>query len=321
MKKIDIREIDGFRLGTAENKEAGTGVTVILCENGATAGVDVRGGGPATRETDLLKPENMIQQIHGVVISGGSAYGLEAASGVMNFLEEKGIGFDVGVGVVPIVCGASLFDLAVGNGKIRPDREMGYEAANLAWAGIFKTGNHGAGTGATVGKYRGIHRCMKGGQGTAAVQIGELQVGAVTAVNALGDIFDEAGVQIAGLLSEDGTSLSSTSEEMQRDIDRRYNVFRGNTTISCILTNGKLTKAECTKLAAIAQDAYARRIRPVHTTADGDTIFVLSTNQVEVNFDALAVIATEQVEKAILDGVRSAEDAYGLKASKAFGFI
>lgn len=318
MKKIDIRDIQGFKLGNAENLEAGTGVTVVISEKGAAAGVDVRGGGPATRETDLLKPENMIQEINAVVISGGSAYGLESGSGVMNYLEEQGMGFDVGVGLVPIVCGASLFDLGVGDGSIRPDREMGYEAAQNAFEGKFRVGNRGAGTGATVGKYRGAGRCMKSGQGASAIQIGDLQVGAVTAVNALGDIFDEHGVQIAGLLSEDGQTLVSTSEEMKSDIARMYNVFKGNTTISCILTNGKLSKAECTKLAAIAHDGYARRIRPVHTTADGDTIFVMATGEVEANFDALAVLATEQIEGAIVNALESAEPAYGYKAARNF---
>ena len=318
MKKIDITGIRGFQIGNAENLQAATGVTAIIAEHGATAGVDVRGGGPATRETDLLKPENMVQQINAVVLSGGSAYGLEAGSGVMNYLEEKGLGFDVGVGIVPIVCGASLFDLVVGDSKVRPDREMGYAAAENAFAGIFDTGNHGAGTGASVGKYRGPQRMMKSGLGSSAVEVGELQIGAVSAVNALGDVFDQEGKQLAGLLSEDGSEMLSTSEAVKEDIARMFNVFKGNTTISCILTNGKLTKAECTKLAAIAHDGYARAIRPVHTTADGDTIFVMATGETEVNFDALAIMATEQIAAAIEDAVLRAEPAYGLKAASDF---
>ncbi|MGC2872185.1 P1 family peptidase [Ihubacter sp. mB4P-1] len=317
MKEINITDIKGFRIGSAENIEAATGVTVMLCEKGACAGVDVRGGGPATRETDLLKPENMVQEINAVVLSGGSAYGLEAACGVMDFLEEKGVGFDVGVGIVPIVCGASLFDLVVGDGKVRPDKAMGRKACENAFAGIFAEGNHGAGTGASVGKYRGPATMMKSGQGASAVQIGELQVGAVSAVNALGDIFAE-GRQIAGMLSPDGTTMASTSEAIKEDIARQFDIFKGNTTISCILTNGKLTKAQCTKLASIAHDGYARAIRPVHSTADGDTIFVMATGEVDVNFDALAVLATEQIEKAIVRGVETAEPAYGLKAARDF---
>lgn len=318
MKKIDITDIRGFRIGNAEDLDAATGVTAIIAEKGAVAGVDVRGGGPATRETDLLKPENMVQQINAVVLSGGSAYGLEAGSGVMHYLEEKGQGFDVGVGIVPIVCGASLFDLVVGDSKVRPDREMGRLAAENAFRGIFDVGNHGAGTGASVGKYRGPQQMMKGGLGASAVETGSLQIGAISAVNALGDVFDQKGRQLAGLLSKDGSEMLSTSEAVKEDIARMFDVFKGNTTISCIVTNGKLTKAECTKLAAIAHDGYARAIRPVHTTADGDTIFVMATGEVEVNFDALAIMATEQISAAIENAVLCAEPAYGLKAASDF---
>lgn len=318
MKKIDISEIKGFRIGNAEDIKAATGVTAIIAEHAATAGVDVRGGGPATRETDLLKPENMVQEINAVVLSGGSAYGLEAGCGVMTYLEEKGLGFDVGVGIVPIVCGASLFDLIVGDGKVRPDKAMGYAAAANAFDGKFESGNHGAGTGATVGKYRGPLRMMKSGLGTSAIEIGNLQIGAVSAVNALGDVFDQKGKQIAGMLSEDGDAMVSTSETIKEDIARMFDIFKGNTTISCIMTNGKLTKAQCTKLASIAHDGYARAIQPVHSTADGDTIFVMATGEIEVNFDALAIMATEQIQAAIEDAVLKAAPAYGLKAASDF---
>lgn len=318
MKNIDITDIKGFKIGNAEDVKAATGVTAIIAEQGATAGVDVRGGGPATRETDLLKPENMVQEINAVVLSGGSAYGLEASCGVMEFLEEKGLGFDVGIGIVPIVCGASLFDLVVGDPKVRPNKEMGRRAAENAFAGDFHRGNHGAGTGASVGKYRGPERMMKSGLGASAVEAGRLQVGAISAVNALGDVFGQKGEQLAGLLSEDKRSMVSTSEAVKDDIARMFDVFKGNTTISCILTNGKLTKAQCTKLAAIAHDGYARVIQPVHTTADGDTIFVMATGEVDVNFDALAVIATEQIVAAIEDAVLQAESAYGLKSASDF---
>lgn len=315
MKNIDITDIKGFKIGSAENLNAATGVTVIISEKGAVAGVDVRGGGPATRETDLLKPENMIQAINAVILSGGSAFGLEAGSGVMEYLEEKGIGFDAGIGIVPIVCGASLFDLAVGDGKVRPDKLMGRAACENAFAGKFIVGNHGAGTGASVGKYRGPIHMMKSGQGASAVEIGQLQVGAVSAVNALGDIFNRDGVQIAGLLSSDGKRLESTSESVKSDISSQFDVFKGNTTISCIVTNANLTKAQCTKLASVAHDGYARAIKPVHSTADGDTIFVMATGETDVNFDALAVIATEQIALAIENGVLTAESAYGLKSA------
>lgn len=275
MKNIDIKDIKGFKVGNAEDVIGGTGVTVIICEKGATAGVDVRGGGPATRETDLLKPENMIQEINGVTLSGGSAYGLEAACGVMEFLEDKGIGFNVGVGIVPIVCGASLFDLVVGNPKARPDKAMGKQACENANARDvrFQCGNHGAGTGATIGKYLGIERMIKSGLGAYAVEIGDLQCGAIVAVNALGDVFDhETGKQLGGILTEDKSKFDSTERLVLEDIAKEKNVFSGNTTISCVITNGKLTKAQCTKLASIVHDGYARSIKPVHTSADGDTI-------------------------------------------------
>ncbi|MEG2011605.1 MAG: P1 family peptidase [Anaerovoracaceae bacterium] len=319
MKKIDIKDIKGFKVGNAEDVSGGTGVTVIICEKGATAGVDVRGGGPATRETDLLKPENMIQEINSVTLSGGSAYGLEAACGVMEFLEDKGIGFNVGVGIVPIVCGASLFDLVVGSPKARPDKAMGKKACENANASDvrFQCGNHGAGTGATIGKYLGIERMIKSGLGAHAVEIGDLQCGAIVAVNALGDVFDhETGKQLGGILTEDKSKFDSTERLVLEDMAKEKNVFSGNTTIGCVITNGKLTKAQCTKLASIVHDGYARSIKPVHTSADGDTIFVMTTGEVEVNPDALGALATKIMSIAIETAVKEATPAYGLKASR-----
>lgn len=334
---ISVTEITGFHIGSAEDITMGTGVTTIISEDGATAGVDVRGGGPATRETDLLTPENMVEKIHAVVLSGGSAFGLEAASGVMDYLAEKGYGFDTGVAKVPIVCGASLFDLHVRASNWKPDSEedrneygkgcragvphpnkaMGRDAAGNAFAKQFRTGNYGAGTGATVGKYKGPQFSMKTGQGASAIQIGSLQVGAIAAVNALGDVIDSDGSTIAGMLNESYTDFASTSEAMKEDVVGKYGAFKGNTTISCILTNGILTKAQCRKLASIAHDAYARTIRPVHTSADGDTIFVMSTGTEEVNFDALSVIATEELEKAIRNAAREAQPAYGMHSARS----
>lgn len=318
-KSIDVTDMSDFNIGSAENLSKATGVTVIISRNGAVASVDVRGGGPATRETDLLMPENMVQKIHAVVLSGGSAYGLEASSGVMNYLSSKDIGFDVGVGNVPIVCGASLFDLQIGEKGAYPDKEMGFVAAKNALESenkSFMQGNYGAGTGATVGKYKGMEGMMKSGIGASALDMNGLQIGAISAVNALGDVFDFDGTRIAGLLDEHG-ALSSTVEEMKKDISNLGNVFTGNTTISCILTNAKLTKAECKKLASICHDAYARRIKPVHTTVDGDTIFVMASGSLEkeINFDALATIATDELEKAIVSGVNSAKSLFGIKAS------
>ncbi|MDD4563923.1 MAG: P1 family peptidase [Eubacteriales bacterium] len=317
MKEIKITDIKGVKIGNAQDIIGATGCTVIFCENGAWAGVDVRGGAPASRETELLKSVNMVDQIHAVMISGGSAYGLDAASGAMAYLEEKGVGFDTGAGVVPIVCGASLFDLAVGNPKCRPDKEMGYEACKNAEEGQILEGNAGAGTGATVGKFMGIKHMMKSGLGIYAVSIGELQIAAVVAVNALGDVIDiDTGKRIAGLLNEDNTKLSNTEEKMYAQYFEDKNVFSGNTSIGCIVTNAKLSKTQANKLASIAHNGFARAIRPVHTMSDGDTIFVMATGKVEVMPDAAGALATEVMARAINRAVRAAEPAYGLKAAR-----
>lgn len=481
MKKIDIGDIEGFRLGNAENAEAGTGVTVIISEEGAVAGVDVRGGGPATRETDLLRPENTVDKVHAVVLSGGSAFGLEAASGVMRSLAERSIGFQVDEGIyVPIVPGASLYDLPVGRSDVFPDVDMGRAAVENAYSGEFSGGNHGAGTGATVGKYMGYGRAMKTGLGTFACGDDFVQVGAVTAVNAIGDIYNGAGNIIAGLRTVDGSAIKGTirvlkgmvhdesspdldltdiktiaaaealkkkSDESRAEIssvhvndeshaeeaaaDEKDEIVKAmmdsynqenppavedeylsmpeteetsepepapeaaaveiaeehepvrveqteepepvaavqaetpevppapaaeesiapaaeesaapertpapvedeyiltdedkldmgydipfNTVISCVITNAELTKAQACKLAQILHDAYARAIKPVHGTLDGDTIFVMASGKQKVNFDAFAALATDVLQYAIIDGASSAEGAYGLPAAR-----
>jgi L-aminopeptidase/D-esterase-like protein len=253
------------------------------------------------------------------MLSGGSAYGLDAGAGAMQFLEENNVGFDVGVGVVPIVCGASLFDLVVGDPKCRPDKAMGYEACKNAGEGPVAEGNVGAGTGATVGKFQGMAHMMKSGLGTYAVQIGELQVAAIVAVNALGDVVDvDTGKRIAGLLNEDNSKLSNTEETMYAQYAEDKNVFSGNTTIGCIVTNAKLTKSQANKLASIAHNGFARAIRPVHTMADGDTIFVLATGEVDVMPDAVGALATDVMGRAVNRAARMAEPAYGLKAARDF---
>lgn len=473
MKIINITDIKGFKLGNAENKEKGTGCTVIVCEEGAVGGVDVRGGGPATRETDLLRSENTVDSVHAVVLSGGSAFGLEAASGVMRELSARGLGFDVGTGItVPIVCGASLYDLAVGDPSAFPDVNMGMCAVQNAYEGIFSHGNHGAGTGATVGKYLGHERAMKTGLGTFACGDGFIEVGAIAAVNAIGDVYSGAGHIIAGLRSEDGESIYGTiktlkgmvhdnvnlvddstsfinrsdiekalaaeeaareepeaeedlideliaeappveevpdeepaaedapsfeepleetpeeyqpeepaaedapsfeepaeepseeyqteepavidleetetpeqaSEEMSEETSEEQGVpeesfeepaeeeaveeepveltreelgynIAFNTTIGCLITNASLTKSQANKLASILHDAYARAIKPVHGTLDGDTIFVLTTGKQKVNFDAFAALAADVMQYAIIDGATSAKGAYGLPAA------
>ncbi len=318
MKEINITEIPGFRIGNAQNKEGATGCTVVVCEGGARAGVSVKGGGPATRETDLLDPQKMVQEIFGLCLSGGSAYGLDAATGVMKYLEDKGIGFDVGMGIVPIVPAACLFDLVIGDFKCRPDAEMGYQACidSEQWAEKpFCGGNIGAGTGATVGKFKGLDTLMKSGLGTYAVQSGDLKIGAVVAVNALGDVFDaDTGEEIAGMLTEDGKAFDNTCQAMWESVQRDKNVFTGNTTIGFLITNAALTKDQCNKLADMAHDGYARAIQPVHTSADGDTIFFLAKGDVSVNQDALGDLGAYVMAKAINDAVRRAETAYGAKA-------
>ncbi len=321
MKEINISEMKGFLVGNAENKEAATGCTAIICEKGAYAGVDVRGGSPASRETELLRPINTVQQIHCVMLSGGSAFGLEAGDGAMQFLDEKGIGFDTGFGKVPIVCGASLFDLELVTNRVRPDKAMGYAACREAFERKpVLGGNHGAGTGATVGKFRGAETMMKSGLGIYAVQAGEVQVAAVVAVNALGDIFDFDSKKIlAGILTPDGEAFADSVKVLYEDIEKPRDLWGGaNTTIGCILTNARIDKCQANKLAQIAHNGYAQSIRPVHSSADGDTIFVMATGEAEVGIDALGLLATEVMARAINRAALDAEPAYGLKAARDF---
>ena len=315
-KEISILEIKGIKIGQSENQAAGTGCTVFLSETGMRAGLDVRGGGPASRESELLNPLAAAQVIHAIVLAGGSAYGLGAADGVMKYLEEKGIGFEVGPSLkVPLVCQFDLFDLTVGDPYIRPDKAMGYDACLRAeenGTGNYRDGNFGAGCGATVGKFAGMDYCMKSGIGSYAVQIGELQVGAVVAVNALGDIYDwKTGKKIAGLLAEDRKTFRSTEELMYASTEIVENKFTGNTTIGVIITNGKFEKASLCKIAGMAHDGYARSIRPVHTTADGDSIYAVSVGDVEADQDLTGVLAAEVMSEAIIRAVMSAEGAYG----------
>ncbi len=317
MREININEIQGFSIGNAQDEKGGTGCTAILCPKGAAGGVDVRGGGPATRETDLLSPVKFCEEVYGIMLSGGSAYGLDSASGAMKYLEERNIGFDVGIGKVPIVSGACIFDLIAGDFKCRPDADMGYKACVNSERNQPEMGNYGAGTGATVGKFAGPERTMKGGLGFYAVEIGKLKIGAVAVVNCLGDVYDaDTGAQIAGMLSKDGRSLDNTRRVMWESIERRRNVFTGNTTIGCIITNAKLDKNQCNKLASMAHNGYAAAIKPVHTSADGDTVFYLAKGTVEVNHDALGDLGAYVMAKAINSGVMNAESAYGFKSIK-----
>ena len=280
MREISISDIADFKIGNAQDILKGTGCTVIICENGAAAGVDVRGGGPATRETDLLRPENMVQAI---------------------------------------VCGASLFDLVSGDNTAYPDKQMGYEACKAAQSGTFRQGNFGAGTGATVGKLMGIERLMKGGLGAYAVSADGLEIGAVVAVNALGDIFDtDTGRQLAGLLSEDKTGLASTEQAMFDKINTGRDVFKGNTTIGCVITNADINKPQCCKIASVTHDGFARAIKPVHSSADGDSIFVMASGRVAADFDTVGALSAYVMSRAIRNAVMNAEAAYGYKCAKDF---
>ena len=313
MTEIPISEIRGIRIGQVENTDAGTGCTVLICEDGMRAGVDIRGGGPASRETPLLNPLMAAQIIHAIVLGGGSAFGLSAANGVMKYLEERKIGFDVGVTKVPLVVQSDIFDLTVGDPFTRPDAEMGYEAAKAAMeAPNYRDGNYGVGCGATVGKIGGMETCMKTGIGSYAVQIGELQIGALVVVNALGDVFDwKTGKQIAGLLTEDKTAFRSTSEHMKGSLEVVENRFVGNTTLAVVVTNAAFGKAQLCKIAGMAQDGYARSIRPVHTSADGDSIYAVSVGDVAADQDVIGILAAEVVSEAILRAAERAESAYG----------
>jgi L-aminopeptidase/D-esterase-like protein len=319
VNEIKISEIEGFRIGSDQDTTGGTGCTVILCKNGATAGVEVRGSAPATRETDLLSPVNKVEKINAVILSGGSAFGLDAAGGVMKYLEEDGIGLETGFGIVPIVCGASLFDLCVGNPKARPDIKMGYAACVNAMENGPREGNYGAGTGATVGKLLGPDHMMKSGLGMYAAEAGRVKCGAIAAVNALGDVYDaDTGNQLAGILNINRDGLSNTQALMMDFIEQDLKTFSANTTLGCIITNARLTKAQCTKLAAFTHNGYARAINPVHTTADGDAVFVMAAGEVDAGLDGLGVLAAAVMAKAIGRAVLSAESAYGLPAARDF---
>ena len=319
MREIAITDFERLKIGQAENEQAGTGCTVLLLgEEGSPAGLDVRGGGPASRESELLKPMAAAGVIHAILLSGGSAFGLDAAGGVMRYLEERNIGFDVGVTKVPLVCQSCLFDLTVGDAHVRPDAAMAYAACRNAEQGNYRDGNYGAGTGATVGKIRGMERCMKSGIGSYAVQLGELKVGALVAVNALGDIYDwRNGQKVAGLLAEDGRTFADGETEAWGRLAVQENKFVGNTTLGVVLTNARFDKSRLCKIAGMAQDGYARAIRPVHTTADGDSIYAVSLGDVPADQDAVGALGARVMARAILRAVKAAVPAYGFPAASA----
>lgn len=312
-----ITQIPGIFAAHDTNEKAGTGCTVIICPAGATGGVDVRGGAPASRETDLLRPEETVEVLHAVVLSGGSAFGLAASCGVAEELERRGYGLDVGVARVPIVSGACLFDLACGDANVRPTAEDGRAACAAALdepGAPLARGNVGAGTGCTVGKLAGPERAMKSGLGESVAVAGELVCGAVTAVNACGDVRDpDTGATIAGVRGEDGGPASSV--EVLLGGYARMPLERTNTTISCVVTNARLTKAQATKVAQMSADAYAHAIAPTHTTNDGDTVFVMATGRIDAPLDVVGALATRALGRAIADGARQATSAYGYPAA------
>ena len=316
--EISIREIKGLHIGQTEDAAAGTGCTVLICERGMSAGLDIRGGGPASRDTHLLDPLTAAQTIHAVVLGGGSAFGLGAADGVMAYLEERNIGFDVGVTKVPLVAQSDIFDLTVGDKSVRPDRAMGYAAAkNAMEAPNYRDGNYGAGCGATVGKLVGMETCMKSGIGSYAVQLGPLQIGAIVVVNALGDVYDwKTGRKVAGLLKPDKRGFRDSVALMEESIAIHENRFAENTTIGAIVTNAAFTKTQLCKIAGMAHNGYARSIRPVHTSADGDSIYALSVGDISADMDLVGTLAAQVMSEAILRGVTNAESAYGFLAAK-----
>ena len=317
MKEIAVTEIGPVRIGQAEDKAAATGCTVLICEEGMRAGLDVRGGGPASRESQLLNPLMAMQKIHAIVLAGGSAYGLGAADGVMAYLEEHGIGYDTGFARVPLVAQADLYDLSVGNPAVRPDAAMGYEAAKRAMeAPNYRDGNYGAGCGASVGKIAGMETAMKTGIGSYAVQLGEVKIGAVVVLNALGDIYDwKTGRQVAGLLNGERTALRSTMDYMKQSTRVTENKFTGNTTLAVVITNASFDKAQLCKIAGMAHDGYARSIHPVHTSADGDSIYAVSVGSVRADQDLVGALSAEVVSEAILRAVFHAEGACGLPSA------
>ncbi len=304
MREIDFMEVGGFKVGQAEDTEGITGITVMLMDKQSPAGIDIRGGGPASRETPLLNPVADCKGLHAVILGGGSAFALDAAGGVMEYLEDRGIGLDVGVTRVPLVC------------QSRPDKEMAKKACENASYSSVQNGNHGAGMGATVGKYRGAENCMKGGIGTYAVEIEGLKVGAMVVVNACGDIYDiETNQVIAGCLKPDGTLVNDELAFFEDAAKMMLAVKeRTNTTIGIIATNASFGKSELNKIASMAHNGYARAIRPVHTMMDGDSIYAVSTGEFEADINLVGSLAAYVMGKAIGRGCQAAESVAGVKA-------
>ena len=315
-----LTDVEGLLVGHAVRQERPTGCTVVLARDGAVASVDVRGAAPGTRETDLLDPLNTVQQVHAIVLAGGSAFGLDAATGVMGWLESQGIGFPVGPNRVPIVPAAILFDLGVGDARIRPDAACGREAAAAASAAAVAQGNVGAGAGATVGKTYGMARAMKGGLGSASIRLPNgVVVAALVAVNARGDVIDPATAKVvAGVRTADGRHLADARELMRQGLPAPGNPGE-NTTLGVVATNATLSKTQAALVARMAHDGFARAISPVHTPSDGDVIFALATARRTgpVDVGLIGALAADVTAMAIVNAVRHAESLPALPSARS----
>jgi L-aminopeptidase/D-esterase-like protein len=311
-----ITDVAGIEVGHFTDTRRPTGCTVVLAREGAVGGVDVRGTAPGTRETDLLAPTNLVDRVHGILLSGGSAWGLDAATGVVQWLEEQGVGYPVGSARLPLVPGAVLFDLMVGDASIRPDAAAGYRACESASTKAPAEGNVGAGTGAAVGKVFGIERAMKGGIGTASVTVEGITVGALIACNALGDVIDPETMQvIAGARTRNGKSLMDTRRALLRGEPPKPLLAGTNTTIGVIATDAVITKVQATRLATMGHDGLARSINPVHTMSDGDTLFMLGTGTAGKSL-GMMVLGTMVAEAVAIAVARAARAAQGITVGK-----
>jgi L-aminopeptidase/D-esterase-like protein len=319
MPSGSLTDVPGIQVGHFTHDKRPTGCTVVLSQEGVVAGVDVRGGGPGTRETDLLRPEMSVKQVHAVVLSGGSAYGLATADGVMRYLEEKGVGYRAGPAVVPIVPAAILFDLRVGDASIRPDASSGREAAQAATRDPVAQGNVGAGAGATIGKLLGPDRAMKGGLGSASIQLpGGIIVAALAVVNAVGDVVDpDTGALLAGARTTDGKALANSMEQIRKGHGLGDSPEAQNTTIGVVATNVNWTQSQATKVAQMAHDGLGRAIRPVHMPSDGDTVFALGTGGRQCDRQTLGyvgAIAADVMAQAVVSAIIHAEGISGYPA-------
>jgi L-aminopeptidase/D-esterase-like protein len=313
-----ITDVPGIEVGHADDPAGGTGCTVVLCRGGAVPGVDSRGGAPATRETDCLRPENVVPIAHAVFLTGGSAYGLDCAGGIMRCLEEQGVGFQTGAAVVPIVAGAALNDLAFGDPRARPDAAMGYAACRSASAPETRQGNVGAGMGACIGRLAGNARgMMKGGLGTASLRVGELVVGVIVAVNCNGDVLDpETNRILAGTLTPDEKQIAGARNLLLCPAGQYREGFPTNTTIGVVATNAALTKAMATRVAMMVQDGYARAIHPIHTLGDGDVSFCLGAGVLKADINRVGALAAWAMGQAIVNAVQAAETLHGVPCSR-----